>query len=105
MNGAESILIERRRQIEQEGWMPEHDDRHNEGQLAIAAACYAVAGFSDVNVFRDWNNFKSIHYDAWPWRPKWDKRKKHDRRRCLVIAGALIAAEIDRLDRKAKVRE
>jgi hypothetical protein len=28
----------------------------------------------------------------------WDKRRKHDRRRKLVIAGALIAAEIDRLD-------
>ena len=35
--------------------------------------------------------------DGWPWSKEWDKRKKHDKLRSLVIAGALIAAEIDRL--------
>jgi len=54
--------------------------------------------------------------DPWPWFdevevtrygdglttqvPAWDKRKKHNKLRRLVIAGALIAAEIDRLQRK-----
>ncbi|HCT33652.1 MAG TPA: hypothetical protein DF966_10890, partial [Sulfitobacter sp.] len=42
--------------------------------------------------------------DPWPseWDDEWDKRDQLDRRRKLVIAGALIAAEIDRLDRASK---
>jgi hypothetical protein len=35
----------------------------------------------------------------WPWEDKWWKPK--DRRRDLVRAGALIVAEIERLDRLA----
>jgi hypothetical protein len=40
--------------------------------------------------------------DPWPWEPEWDKRGSGDRMRDLVKAGALIAAEIDRLQRSAK---
>jgi len=81
MSGAvREIAAERRRQIEEEGWSPEHDDRHAEGQLAAAAACYAWAG-----------------WPMWPWdRAFW---KPKSRRRDLVRAGALILAEIERLDR------
>lgn len=42
MNGAELIAAERRRQIEQEGWTPEHDDQHSGGELATAGAVYAT---------------------------------------------------------------
>lgn len=37
--------------------------------------------------------------DGWPWGKEWDKRKKHDKIRSLVIAGALIAAELDQLNK------
>lgn len=37
--------------------------------------------------------------DAWPWDKQYDKREKHDRIRRLVIAAALIVAEIERLQR------
>ena len=38
--GIELIAEERHRQIEKEGWTPEHDDQHNAGDLVHAAAAY-----------------------------------------------------------------
>lgn len=35
--------------------------------------------------------------DPWPWPMSFDNRQQHDQLRRLVIAGALIAAEIDRI--------
>lgn len=95
--GAELIAEERRRQIEKEGWS-QWDDRqkHSGGELAIAAACYAAEGTGADVVVAYYRRYMEIK-DAWPWHPEWDKRKKHDKLRRLVIAGALIAAEIDRL--------
>ncbi|WP_253187347.1 hypothetical protein [Pseudomonas aeruginosa] len=34
------VQAERKRQVEVEGWTPEHDDAHSHGQMARAAACY-----------------------------------------------------------------
>lgn len=78
MTGAELIAQERQRQVEQEGWTPEHDARHVNGELAEAAAAYATGTLS-----------------LWPWGLSWWKPK--DRISNLVRAGALIAAEIDRI--------
>lgn len=99
MTGIELIAEERQRQIKQEGWTPEHDDEQESGELALAAACYAVEG-DDAGCFVA---EPVMGEDAWPWSPEWDKRKKHDRVRRLAIAGALIAAEIDRLQRAARL--
>lgn len=90
--GTYLIAQERLRQVMAEGWTAAHDDDHFGGSLAIAAACYATHG-TGVSVVDHGGA------DAWPWEGKWDKREKHDRIRQLVIAGALIAAEIDRLQR------
>ena len=89
MGGTELIAAERERQISDEGWTPEHDDQHTEGQLAKAAACYAVQAAGGA----------VTKYD-WPWEGKW--WKPGDPVRGLVKAGALIAAEIDRLRRAEK---
>jgi hypothetical protein len=113
--GAEMIAEERARQFHPEGWDPAHDDGHKDGSLAIVAACYAVAGREDVRVeaYRDFPvncGCREAHCehmlcvetrwaDAFPWEPEADKRAKHPAIRRLVIAGALIAAEIDRLQR------
>ena len=40
--GIRLIAAERQRQVDVEGWTPAHDDEHDEGELAIAAACYAA---------------------------------------------------------------
>src|SRR5690606_39870520 len=45
---ARDVLAERRRQIEAEGWTPEHDDEHSTQELAFAAACYATADEGDA---------------------------------------------------------
>ena len=105
--GIELIAEERRRQIEVEGWTPEHDDEHDGNQIAMAAACYAspVPLNAEIEVPCGCREASCQHspfgkhmwVNAWPWGAEWDKRKKHSRVRCLVIAGALIAAEIDRL--------
>lgn len=98
--GADSIKAERIRQATEEGWTAEHDDAHNAGQLAIAAACYAVNGLKQAKVVKINVSAYLGFDDAWPWHAKWDKRRTHSRERQLVIAGALIAAEIDRLNRQ-----
>jgi hypothetical protein len=100
--GVSLIADERLRQIAVEGWTSEHDAQHTHGELAIAAACYAVAG-TDADVFG--GPYRASWEDAWPWGAKWDKREKHSEIRRLVIAGALIAAEIDRLQNKANPRQ
>lgn len=92
MNGSEMIAKERQRQIEKEGWTPEHDAGHQHGELAKAAACYAVHG-TDAVVTEPC--FEST--DAFPWALDYDKRGKQTDVELLTKAGALVAAEIDRL--------
>lgn len=91
LGGVDLIALERRRQLQVEGWTAEHDDAHDDEELSVAAACYAVAGLNNIEVVDRGT------VDAWPWDEIWDKREQHPRLRRLVIAGALIAAEIDRL--------
>jgi len=94
--GVEAIAQERRRQIETEGWTPSHDDAHFQGELAAAARCYAMEPGDDPD--------EQDLPEEWPWDPEWWKPTPHDRRRELAKAGALIAAEIDRLDRLDALR-
>jgi hypothetical protein len=92
--GVGLIAAERERQISQEGWSAEHDDLHAEGILAIAAAELAVDGYANITP-----PFERDHCGS---RAKYGYRgSKPDRVRALTIAGALIAAEIDRLQRVA----
>ena len=92
----DEIAAERKRQIEKEGWSLRHDDEHDGGQMAAAAACYALhsAGrLRGITVDDDGEQIPS----CWPWSAFW--WKPHSPRRDLVRAGALIIAEIERLDR------
>lgn len=97
--GAVRILNERLRQVKAEGWTPEHDAQHVNGELAMAAACYAApmpifVEKGPANGF--FSDEASEHYaDAWPWEHEADKRKKHSRIHRLEIAGALCAAQLD----------
>jgi len=112
--GARLIAEERARQVKAEGFSSDHDDGHRDGALAWAAACYAAP----ARVYRrvvpegvDPLDHEACEFvDAFPWDAKWDKRplspenpegfEHHaERKRALVKAGALCAAEVDRLDR------
>ncbi|CAI1602939.1 Uncharacterised protein [Serratia fonticola] len=84
------VIAERQRQIDAEGWTPQHDDEHTGGEIADAAACYARLGSG-------WSFGGGLRW--WPWDKDW--LKPSDPRRYLVKAGALILAEIERLDRTA----
>jgi hypothetical protein len=98
-DAARDVLAERERQQKVEGWTTEHDDEHGWGQMALAAAAYALNGSSDGRVPGDADT-PSITERIWPWARSWFKSS--GRRRNLVKAGALILAEIERLDRLAK---
>lgn len=88
---ARDVLAERRRQVDVEGWSSDHDDNHTRGEIALAAAAYAANSAA----------IRELWFDSarplWPWHWSWWKPK--GRRRDLVRAGALIIAEIERLDR------
>jgi hypothetical protein len=86
------IARERKRQIDDEGWSLDRDDRYADTQLAGAAACYVLSTVAH------WAAGPAIS-QFWPWDDKW--WKPDNARRNLVKAGALIAAEIERLDRAA----
>lgn len=91
MSGSERIAAERQRQIDAEGWSAEHDRSHNEGTLAGAALCYLTWAHGQLQGYTT----DSPPYD-WPWDEGWWKPSE-DPIRNLEKAGALIAAEIDRL--------
>ncbi|HBP4910426.1 TPA: hypothetical protein ACXI4C_000104 [Pseudomonas aeruginosa] len=91
------VQAERRRQVEAEGWTPQHDDEHADGQMAQAAGCYALhAG----GIGTDWPDGRQNGSALfWPWDKDWWKPTTP--RRDLVKACALALAEIERLDRAA----
>lgn len=98
--GAFAIAEERLRQKKVEGYHASHDDEHDKGELAKAAAWYAIPA----------DTFVTPHASLWPqdWAVPADHfisstmtehQKIALRKRELEKAGALLAAEWDRLDR------
>lgn len=108
--GAELIAAERERQLTELGYTLEHDSAHDDSDLAFAAACYAAPAtiYLMMRVDDDGTEGRKGGTMRWvePW-PGWDRTprvvladreaKREARVRELVKAGALIAAEIDRL--------
>jgi hypothetical protein len=90
MNGAELISLERARQRYTEGYSLTHDDGHIFGELAVQAAALAVH-HTDAVVTLDGEQSDL-------WKLLCEERDAGVIRN-LVKAGALIAAEIDRLQR------
>ncbi len=91
---AAAVLAERKRQVAAEGWTPGHDDEYEHGELADAAGCYALSS----ELF----DCAGEPPRPWPWPDEW--WKPTNRRRDLVKAGALILAEIERLDRASGIK-
>ncbi|WP_395554037.1 hypothetical protein [Pseudomonas aeruginosa] len=92
------VQAERRRQVEAEGWTPEHDDEHDSGEIACAAACYALPPAHPARIEGALGRY-GRDPNIWPWTRDWWKPAPNDRRRELIKAGALVLAEIERLDR------
>lgn len=85
MKALQLIAMERERQRRGEGYSLRHDDDHCNDELARAAAVYAMPD--------DLRN-EGMYPNCWTFKPSPD-----DRIRELVKAGALIVAEIERLQR------
>lgn len=85
-SGRKLIEAERQRQIQSEGWTPEHDDKHGVELLEMAALSYRDAVGED-----------SVQPAHWPWDAKWWKPKS--RQRNLERAGALYQAAADVAER------
>lgn len=90
MNGIELIAKERDRQINGEGFTADHDSQYKNEELVLAAIAYIEADETDNQ-----ENLYTPTHSFWPLSSEW--WKPGDRIRNLVKAGALIAAEIDRL--------
>lgn len=94
--GSQAVLdvaAERRRQIEVKGWTPEHDDDHSNGEMSLAAAAYAVSSVERGDSLQR----AAALFHLTGWAKYWFKPSSP--RRDLVKAGALILAEIERMDR------
>lgn len=90
--GIQLIEAERQRQIDKEKWTFEHDDEHKNGDLRDAAEAYLL----QLRRRGHWSEKNTP--EMWPWdREFW--KPSADPIRQLVKAGALIAAELDRLQR------
>lgn len=104
--GIELIADERKRQIESEGYTPQHDSEHTASEIISAAQTYLHS--ADLHILSEsfepsalwhktnesfyWNEVKRY----WPWDEK--SFKPTTTLRDLVKAGALIAAAIDRIN-------
>lgn len=83
--GIELITEERQEQIKKHGFNSDHDRQFINGEL-LEAAMYAITEsdeYSQPGLFDDFEMNIELH--------------RHDDLRNLIVAGALIAAEIDRI--------
>lgn len=89
------VFAERCRQIDLKSYTAERDDQYANGELSDAAAAYAFWSFTSRLLPP---NRKLEPPTSWPWdREHW---KPTTQRHMLVKAGALILAELERLDRQ-----
>lgn len=104
--GVSLIAKERKRQIDEEGWSSKHDDKHIWDELALAAAVYAIPR-NHRTIIAGSRGESNIQRALWPFEFHFFKPSTHsdhipraeERIKELKKAGALIAAEIDRIIR------
>lgn len=86
IGSVELVAAERRRQIEEENYDAAHDGQHDTGALLGAAFCYCIAVRNKL-----WASptAPTVWPRGWKWKPRSPLRM-------LVIAAALLCAEIDR---------
>ena len=101
MTGIELIAEKARTNREHKGYTAAHDDEHVLGELSQAGAAYAKVASAQCR------GAEAVEFDAdmmvsegeWPFEPEsW--KPSDDPMRNLVHAGALIVAEIERLQRQ-----
>lgn len=88
------VIAERYRQIHDERFDADHDDKYEQEEMNLAAIVYGMPELI--------RNFKlggiPLWKTFWPWDESWFKPK--NRKRDLTKAAALLIAEIERIDRR-----
>lgn len=95
--GAQEIIVERLKQLDQ--WGPRHDDQHDDQELVKQARSLLEHVICEPKVVAS-NWVPMSRQDLWGLVAKHPNPRDQ-----LIIAGALIAAEIDRLDRATKEKK
>jgi len=93
------LYVERQRQLKEENYTFSNDLIYNNlGELIGASAGYLETYLNDLPTHEGSNKFKFTRagMDVYPW--KVDKRYHTLQERKLIIAGALILAELDRIN-------
>lgn len=111
-NGIELIADERQKQIAEHGYNNDHDQDHYSFELTKAAICYADRATMEwLAVWQD-RTPERWPFEASEWKPlpqipghPCPIITKDDAVKMLVKAGALIAAEIDRLQSRVEPTE
>ncbi len=91
------IIAERQRQITDEGFTPEQDDKYDREELVSAAISY-------IRLATIWKDKDPVSYRnccppmSWPWSPEW--WKPTNPRRDMIKGIALLIAALERRDRK-----
>ena len=88
----QEIAAERERQISEEGWTAAHDDTHETGEIASFAAAHTL-----LSTGEPFDAQRAVELVPEDWQLKSKSRRRH-----LVVAGALIVAELERLERKGE---
>ena len=106
--GIELIAAERQEQIEKHGRSLEHDDQHDEGNLIRAAViCASYSVLYEKFIYANGIRFDKVEMDHWELPVVYEGNVLQPNHLCsnkkrihqLKVAGALIAAEIDRIQR------
>lgn len=94
------VLVERVRQLSEEGYDAKHDDAHTDGALALAAAAYIGGALKRGKQYGPPDGHAD-DVDVLISMAPWSIRYK-SQRDSLVKAAALILAELERFDRAAR---
>ncbi len=87
----EDISVERVKQITK-GFSFEHDDKQDDRSLALCAQ--KILSLLDLGDRDSWTQNRAFHV-----------AETHDYRQCLIVAAAMITAELERVDRAGKVNQ
>lgn len=101
MTVIEEIKEERARQLTVKGYHSIHDDEHKRGEIATFAKAHIEAAHLRLMTPKMKDGQLYAHINAFHSPQLW-KVAPHSRRDHLIIAAALLVAEIERLDRMEK---
>ncbi|MEC4091602.1 crAss001_48 related protein [Pseudoalteromonas rubra] len=111
IEGIDLIAMERWDQIHAKGYDTVHDQQYKTSALGNAAICYAIMAGCTPRMRKRFRHFNKQGRppNGWPWSSAHFKPGEGDsdqeRVRELTKAAALIAAEIDRIERKKQSPE